>query len=179
MKKRRAFLARSLLATTMLALGRTALAHGGAMHPADKSTADKHAATNAAAGAAEQQEWGIAGDAAAVARTIPVVMTDAMRFEPDRVEVRLGETVRFAHRNNGQVMHEMVIGTPAALTEHAELMMKFPGMEHDEPWMAHVAPGGSGEIVWHFNRAGAFQFACLIPGHFQAGMVGSIVVAAA
>lgn len=179
MKKRRAFLARSVLATTLLALGRTALAHGGAMHPADKSATGKKAAAKPGAATAEQQEWGIAGDAAAVTRTIPVAMTDAMRFEPDRVELRLGETVRIAHRNDGQVMHEMVIGTPAALTEHAELMMKFPGMEHDEPWMAHVAPGGSGEIVWHFNRAGEFQFACLIPGHFQAGMLGTIVVTAA
>ena len=42
--------------------------------------------------------------------------------------------------------------------------------------MVHVAAGKSGEIVWTFNRAGEFDFACLIPGHFQAGMVGRIRV---
>jgi uncharacterized cupredoxin-like copper-binding protein len=77
------------------------------------------------------------------------------------------------------VMHEFVIGTKAENAKHAELMVKFPNMEHDEPWMAHVPPGKTGEIVWHFNRAGEFEFACLIAGHYQAGMVGTIKVGAA
>lgn len=124
----------------------------------------------------EQQPWGVAGDATEVQREIPIRMTDAMRFEPDRVEIRLGETIRFVHNNTGKVMHEMVIGTQAALAEHAEMMLKFPGMEHDDPWMAHVEPGGTGEIIWTFNRIGEFEFACLIPGHFQAGMVGKLIV---
>ena len=58
-------------------------------------------------------------------------------------------------------------------------MVKFPNMEHDEPYMAHVKPGESGEIVWTFNRPGDFDFACLIAGHYQAGMVGKIKVAPA
>ena len=58
----------------------------------------------------------------------------------------------------------MVLGTPEELKEHAELMKKFPEMEHDEPHMAHVKPGKSGEIVWQFTKAGEFQFACLHPG---------------
>lgn len=165
MKSRRRFLAAGL-AAGLFALQRGTLAHG------DKP----HAGAKPAAVAKEQQEWGIAGEAKAVSRTIPIVMTDEMRFVPDHVEVKLGETVRFTHSNRGQVMHEMVIGTPAALAEHAALMERFPEMEHEEPWMAHVAPGGSGEIVWHFNRAGAFEFACLIPGHYQAGMKGTLVV---
>ena len=67
--------------------------------------------------------------------------------------------------------------TPKAeLDQHAELMKKHPGMEHDEPYMAHVAAGKKGDIVWHFNRAGSFDFACLIPGHYQAGMTGTITV---
>jgi uncharacterized cupredoxin-like copper-binding protein len=41
-----------------------------------------------------------------------------------------------------------------------------------------VDAGQSGEIVWTFNRVGEFEFACLIAGHFQAGMVGTITVAA-
>jgi uncharacterized cupredoxin-like copper-binding protein len=40
-----------------------------------------------------------------------------------------------------------------------------------------VAPGKTGEIVWTFNRAGQFDFACLIAGHYQAGMIGKITVA--
>lgn len=131
-----------------------------------------------AAAKKEQKPWGIAGDARAARRRIEVGMNDAMRFTPELINVRRGETVRFVIRNDGRQMHEFVIGTPQELQEHAALMLKFPGMEHDEPYMAHVAPGQTAEIVWHFNRAGEFQFACLIAGHFQAGMVGRISVAA-
>jgi uncharacterized cupredoxin-like copper-binding protein len=126
----------------------------------------------------EQKDWGIAGDARAAKRSVQVGMSDDMRFTPQRIEVRLGETVKFVVRNHGRQMHEFVIGTKAENARHAELMMKHPNMEHDEPWMVHVAPGKSGEIVWHFNRAGTFEFACLIAGHYQAGMVGTIAVSA-
>ena len=125
----------------------------------------------------EQKEWGIAGDAAAVKRTIEVSMGDDMRFQPGKLDIKEGETIRFRVKNTGKLLHEFVIGTKAENAKHAELMMKFPGMEHDEPYMAHVNPGKSGDIVWTFNRAGTFEFACLIAGHFQAGMVGTITVA--
>jgi uncharacterized cupredoxin-like copper-binding protein len=95
---------------------------------------------------------------------------------PGDLEVKRGETVRFIVRNDGKVMHEMVIGRMQELKEHAELMRKFPGMEHDEPYMAHVAPGKEGEIVWQFTRAGVFHYACLIPGHMEAGMIAKITV---
>ena len=124
----------------------------------------------------EQKDWGIAGERRQARRTIEVGMGDDMRFTPARIEVREGETVRFVIRNRGKLMHEFVIGTKRELDEHAALMAKFPDMEHDEPYMAHVAPGRTGEIVWTFNRAGDFQFACLIAGHYQAGMVGEVVV---
>ena len=127
----------------------------------------------------EQKPWGIAGDAKAAKRTIEVKMTDNMRFSPDRLEVKQGETIRFVIRNDGKLLHEYVIGTKKDLDEHAALMIKFPGMEHDEPYMAHVAAGTTGEIVWTFNRAGDFDFSCLIAGHYQAGMVGKIRVVAA
>jgi uncharacterized cupredoxin-like copper-binding protein len=127
----------------------------------------------------EQKPWGIAGERKAARRTMEVGMGDDMRFTPSRIEVREGETVRFVIRNRGKVMHEFVLGTKQELDAHAELMMKFPDMEHDERYMAHVAPGRRGEIVWTFNRAGEFQFACLIAGHYQAGMVGQVVVSPA
>jgi uncharacterized cupredoxin-like copper-binding protein len=123
-----------------------------------------------------QQAWGIAGDAQGATRTIAVGMDDRMRFTPARIDVRTGETVRFVVRNTGKLMHEFVIGTPAENAKHAALMIKFPNMEHDEPWMAHVPPGKTGELVWTFNRAGEFEFACLIAGHYQAGMLGKITV---
>ena len=126
----------------------------------------------------EQKPWGIAGDAKAVRRTIEVRMTDDMRFSPDRIDVRQGETLRLVLQNNGKLMHEFVIGTTKVLDEHAVLMVRFPNMEHDEPYMAHVAPGKSGEVIWTFNRAGEFSFACLIAGHYSSGMIGRIKVLA-
>ena len=124
----------------------------------------------------EQKPWGIAGEPKAVKRTVEITMSDAMRFTPDVVEVKQGETVRFVVKNAGKQLHELVIGTKKELDEHAAMMAKFTGMEHDEPYMAHVGPGKKGELVWHFNRAGDFDFACLIAGHYQAGMIGKIKV---
>lgn len=123
----------------------------------------------------EQKPWGIAGSPKR-ARTIEIRMTDDMRFAPGRIEVRQGETIRFVVRNEGRMLHEMVLGDRRSLDEHAALMKKFPDMEHDEPYMTHVKPGASEEIVWNFNRPGEFHYACLIPGHYEAGMVGAITV---
>lgn len=126
--------------------------------------------------AAEQKPWGVAGAAPAVRRTIEISMGDDMRFQPAHLDARLGETLRLVIRNRGALMHEMVIGTRDELDSHAALMLKHPNMEHDEPWMAHVEPGRSGDLIWTFNRAGEFEFACLLPGHYQAGMRGTIRV---
>jgi uncharacterized cupredoxin-like copper-binding protein len=126
----------------------------------------------------EQKDWGIAGNPKLARRRIEVRMLDTMRFVPDRIELRQGETVRFVVHNGGRMLHEFVIGTQAENQAHAELMKKYPDMEHDEPWMAHVPAGKSAELVWQFNRPGQFQFACLIAGHYDAGMVGTLVVAA-
>ncbi len=126
----------------------------------------------------EQKPWGIAGDGLQARRTIDVATTDNMRLTPDRIEVKQGETVRIVIRNSGATLHEFVLGSNRELDEHAALMMMFPNMEHDEPYMAHVKPGKSGEIVWKFNRPGDFDFACLIAGHYQAGVVGKIKVTA-
>lgn len=126
----------------------------------------------------EQTAWGIAGEPRLVRRTLQVTMRDTMRFEPALIAVKLDETLRLRVRNAGAVMHEFVIGTPEENRRHAELMMKFPDMQHDEPWMAHVPPGRTGELVWRFNRPGTFEFACLIAGHYQAGMTGVISVGA-
>ena len=160
MKSRRTLLAAALIGITV-----GAAAHEGEDHKKKQGPIKK-----------EQKEWGIAGDAKAVKRTIEITMTDKMRFSPDRVDVKQGDTVRFVLKNAGQMMHEMVIGTKATLDEHAAFMVKFPNMEHDEPYMAHVAPGKTGEIVWQFTKPGVFDFACLIAGHYDAGMMGKVTV---
>jgi uncharacterized cupredoxin-like copper-binding protein len=153
------------IALFVLTCARLVQAHGDEAH-AKKAGAVKK----------EQKEWGIAGDANAVKRTITLGMSDAMRFTPDRIEVKQGETIKIVVKNRGKQLHELVIGTKKELEEHAALMVKFPNMEHDEPYMAHVPAGKTGEIVWNFNKAGDFDFACLIAGHYQAGMVGTIKV---
>jgi len=168
----------------------SAFAHGGGHK---KKAVSKPDHVNA-----EENAFGSAGDPKQAGRAIRIGMDDGMHFvvtasaRPDRttdvrtgggaqfppgdIVVKRGETIRFVVRNDGKAMHEMVIGTMAQLKEHAELMRKFPGMEHDEPYMAHVAPGEEGEIVWKFTRAGEFHYACLVPGHLEAGMIAKIIV---
>ena len=162
MKKLNAF------AFAVLALGTGAvLAHGD----------DEHAAARKFdASKVEPTDFGQEGNPKKVTKTVQVDMTDAMRFTPSDVTVKRGETVKFVVRNDGKVLHEMVLGTKQAIKEHAELMKKFPEMEHADANMAHVKPGKPGEIVWRFTKPGEFQFACLQPGHFEAGMVGKVLV---
>lgn len=161
-----------------LPLAGAVVAHGPAGHGqgghSGHSGQSGHAAPQAVT--KTQTDWGIAGDAKNVSRTIRIEMTDDMRFTPDAIAVTLGETIRFEVVNRGKVMHEMVIGTQKELDAHAAMMLKHPNMEHDEPYMAHVSPGGAERLVWQFNRPGEFQFACLIAGHYQAGMKGRITV---
>ena len=157
----------AVLGVGLLAAARAASAHSDKPHAKKEGAAKK-----------EQKDWGIAGDAKDVKRTIACKMLDTMRFSPDRIDVKRGETLRLSASNTGRVLHEFVIGTRQENAAHNELMKKFPNMEHDEPWMAHVAAGGKSEIIWNFNRPGEFEFACLMPGHYEAGMVGKIVVSA-
>ena len=158
--------------TALIALGGSALAHGPNHHG---SSAAKPGSSIAPP---EQQAWGIAASPDPRARRIDIRMGDDMRFIPNHIDIKLGETVRLVVHNDGKVLHELVLGTRAELDKHAALMLKHPNMAHDDPWMAHVDPGKSGDIYWTFNRAGHFEFACLIPGHFQAGMRGTLRVSA-
>ena len=124
----------------------------------------------------EQKPWGIAAEAREAQRTITIQMTDDMRFTPSHFTVKQGETVRLRVENKGQVLHEVVLGTQASLDEHAAMMRQHPDMEHGEAHMAHVKPGRKDDLVWNFNRTGSFDFACLVAGHFEAGMRGSFTV---
>jgi len=124
----------------------------------------------------EPTAFGVAADPRKADRTIRVEMRDTMRFSPAALTVKQGDVVRLVAANKGQLLHELVLGTREELEQHAALMKKFPGMEHDEPHMVHVGPGKSGEIGWKFTRAGTFHFACLLPGHYEAGMIGKVEV---
>jgi uncharacterized cupredoxin-like copper-binding protein/Spy/CpxP family protein refolding chaperone len=124
-----------------------------------------------------ERAFGQPGEAAKVAREILVTMGDDMRYRPAAINVRQGETVRFRIKNAGKQRHELVLGTPQDLKEHAEEMQKHPGMEHHEPNMVSVAPGKSGTLVWQFTKAGELQYGCLVAGHLEAGMVGKLTVA--
>jgi uncharacterized cupredoxin-like copper-binding protein len=122
-----------------------------------------------------QTPFGIAGNARDAKRTVEIRMLDEMRFAPETIDVRQGETIRLVLINTGKLPHELVIGTKKDLDRHAAMMMDS-GMAHDEPHAAQVAPGSTGEIVWNFNRTGRFDYACLVAGHYQAGMTGKISV---
>lgn len=121
---------------------------------------------------------GVPGKAAKVTRTIAVSMTDNMRFTPARISVSRGETIRFKVINAGKIKHELVLGTKKELEEHYKAMMKFPEMEHDDENMITLAPAKTGEIVWRFTKSGRVDFACLQPGHYDAGMKGQVLVTA-
>ena len=149
------------------------------MH-AQASDRDAHAASAPSAAHSHDHAAaiGAAGDPAKVSRSVSVDMTDNMRFTPDSVAVQQGETIRFVVKNSGRLKHEFVLGTDHALREHDELMKKFPEMEHSDPNQVTVQPAQTGEVVWRFTKAGKVAFACLQPGHYDAGMKGVVKVAA-
>ena len=124
----------------------------------------------------EESAIGKPGLTTKAGRTITVEMGDNMRFTPSDIQVKKGETIRIVVRNTGQVKHELSLGTQQELLEHLELMKKFPDMEHDEPNKVTVAPGKQGEILWQFTKSGTVNFACLMPGHYEAGMKGTVQV---
>jgi len=179
---RASFVAASVVALSLMmavpAWSQTSVGHDG--HHDHHSDGHHHHARSASRPydptQVERQAFGRQGDPTQVKRTLNVRMDDRMRFTPNRFDVKRGETIRLVVRNDGKVLHELVLGTEADLLSHAEMMKRFPDMEHDEPHMAHVPPGGRGEIVWTFEQPGEVHFACLVPGHFEAGMRGVIRV---
>jgi uncharacterized cupredoxin-like copper-binding protein len=161
---KRILIASAIAVTLVTATG--APAHEDKNHvKKEEPQSDGHAAT-----------LGKPGDPDKITRDVQVEMNDTMRFKPASIQVKRGETIRFIVRNVGKMKHEMVLGTIKELKEHAELMRKFPEMEHADPNQVSVDPGMTGELVWQFTRAGTFDFACLVPGHFEAGMVGKVRV---
>ena len=155
---------RSLTVITALALALSGTAFAGGTHAGGHGHGGDETAI------------GKPGVASKASRTVIIEMTDNMRYTPAAIQVKQGETVRFIVKNKGQVKHELSLGTQQELLEHLEQMKKFPDMEHDEPSKVTLAPGKEGEIVWQFTKAGTVNFACLMPGHYEAGMKGQVKV---
>lgn len=158
---------KNLLLTTALALSLSAPAYAAGTH--DGGHDDDHA----------EMMIGKPGDSAKVDRTIDVTMRETddgdMIFEPSSLEIVKGETIRFNVMNKGEIEHEFVIDTVEGNAKHKEAMAKMD-MEHDDPNSVRLDEGGAGEVIWNFANAGTFEFACLIPGHYESGMHGPISV---
>lgn len=153
---------------------------------------------------AEHYTFGQPAPAASAARTVHVDMTD-MAFTPASVQVKAGETVSFVLANKGQLLHEFNLGDAAMHAEHQKEMLKMQqggmmtptgmsdagmdhqamghgsmtahGMKHADLNSVLVEPGKTAELTWTFTKADNLEFACNVPGHYQAGMVGTLKVA--
>ncbi|MEE4380331.1 MAG: plastocyanin/azurin family copper-binding protein [Candidatus Competibacteraceae bacterium] len=148
---------------------------------------------------AGHEDIGKPGQASAAQRTMEVVLGE-MYFKPNNLSVKAEETIRFVVKNEGQLLHEFNIGTPAMHALHRQEMVEMmkhgmmtatginqqmmmhvgrsgmKHMEHDDPNSVLVEPGQTEELVWTFSHAGALEFACNMPGHSEAGMVGKLTV---
>jgi uncharacterized cupredoxin-like copper-binding protein len=120
-----------------------------------------------------------APDAGHVRRTAQITMQESngtMSYRPKALEVRRGEQIKFVITNAGMLAHEFILANTADNLKHAALMKKYPDMEHDDPNGKTVQPGAKAEMLWRFTKTGTFEFSCLIPGHREAGMVGTVTV---
>jgi len=163
------------IAAAMLAAGSAALADAGHKH----------------GGAI-----GEPGVKAKATRTVAITIRDNL-YEPETVDVKKGETIRFVLKNAGELLHEFNIGTAAMHAEHQKEMemmaqhgmitatgvnhemmkmdhskMGMPAMKHDDPNAVLIEPGKTAELVWKFTKDATLEFACNLPGHYEAGMVG-------
>ena len=111
-------------------------------------------------------------------RSISVSMRDSMRFvfEPDRGELKHGETIEFNVRNYGQIQHEFSIGNAEDQVKHAIIMKNMPDMKHNDPNTVSLLPGKSATLSWKFMGKDIVVFACNIPGHFEAGMKHALAI---
>jgi uncharacterized cupredoxin-like copper-binding protein len=127
----------------------------------------------------EAHGFGERGDPNKPSRTVHVVMREdgnRMLYLPDRIEVKKGEQIRFVVDNEGLFNHEFILGTERDIGNHAAEMKKRPDMEHEDAHSLSVGMLSRGELLWRFTRAGRFVYACLIPGHLERGMKGTILV---
>lgn len=122
---------------------------------------------------------GVPGNPKKPARVVVIAMREGdgkMLYSPDQIMVRKGEQIRFILKNDGELDHEFLLATTEENLKHAEMMKRYPDMEHDDPNGRRLKPKEKSGIVWRFTKVGEFEFACLIPGHRESGMFGRIVV---
>lgn len=169
----------TMTAITMLS-GSIALAAGSDDHSHGGHGDGGHEGGHGDGGHMEMMAAGMPGSADKVDRTIDVVMREtddgSMIFEPAAFDITQGETIRFNVVNQGELEHEFVIDTKEGNEKHKGMMAEM-GMEHDDPNSVRLDPDQSDEVIWTFANAGTFEFACLIPGHYESGMYGPIEVA--
>ncbi len=172
---------KTLLTSTALILSLSAAAFAAGSHDGGHSNENAGQGHNDGHDHQQTMAVGMPGKPKDVTRTIEVSMVETddgdMIFTPQSVDLNAGETIRFAITNTGELEHEFVLDTISQNTEHKALMEEFPEMEHDDPNSVRLEAGQSGEIIWTFSNAGGFEFACLIPGHYDAGMHSEVKVA--
>jgi uncharacterized cupredoxin-like copper-binding protein len=120
-------------------------------------------------------DFGEPGDAAESSRTIEIEAKDTMRFEPDLVEIDVGETVTLRISNTGVITHDVLLGSHEEQEEHEGEMLHDPTMAHG-PDGVLVPPGETRDLVWKFTEPGEGEFGCHVLGHYPSGMVGTITV---
>lgn len=165
-----------ILALTSLALLASACSTGtGSASPGRSATAA--GTPEDTGGHAEEFSFGMPADPADADRVVDVQMIDPFEFDPAQIEVVAGETVTFRVTNTGALDHEFVIGDEATQDEHETMMDDGEMGTQDEPNELALAGGESGELTWTFADAGSLLFGCHVPGHYDAGMVGTLEVA--
>jgi uncharacterized cupredoxin-like copper-binding protein len=122
-------------------------------------------------------EFGDPMEAADAARVIEIAAKDDFTFEPASITVAAGETVTFRVENVGVIPHDFTLGDSHLQEEHEAEMAKMSTDDmamHDEPNAFSLAPGETKEMTWHLTEGGEILFGCHTPGHYAAGMIGTI-----
>jgi uncharacterized cupredoxin-like copper-binding protein len=102
-------------------------------------------------------------------------MTDAMRFEPGAMTVKVGEPITFVVKNAGVIVHEFFVGTEAEQADHAA-EMAMGEMAHGHTSAVSVNPGETGSLTMTFSATGSLLVGCHLPGHYEAGMRATLTV---
>jgi uncharacterized cupredoxin-like copper-binding protein len=169
-----------VIATAALSLGLLGCSSaGGSTESSSTAPGTTKPGSAMPSGSGEMTEVGALGepaDAAMADRTVHVTASDQLKFAPDALQVKVGETVTFEIENAGTTDHEFVIGSPEYQAAHEQEMQAGHMEMGDEPNAVDVPAGDTKSLTWTFTEAGATQYGCHEPGHFAAGMVGDITV---
>lgn len=125
----------------------------------------------------ESYAFGEPADPTEADRTITIEASDEMAFDPASVEVSAGEVVTFEVVNVGQLPHDFTLGDEETQQAHATEMAEMSGeMAHADPNAMTVSAGETATLTWRFEEGGEVLYGCHQPGHYDAGMVGTVIV---